>query len=163
MCLKIYFEIKSLDMTYISDLWYYFRQIHQRIAERLNSLVSAEQDNPDLLSVPSTSASTSANTARVRPHWSDHRLSNRSKHIYVPGGLPNCSTMPRLSQKFRLIEPQASCKSQVDASSSFLMADKNVKIWWKSGNREYWQPRTWHLVIPITWCQIFLKWHRTFL
>ena len=75
MCLKIYFEIKSLNMTYISDLWYYFRQILQRMVERLNSLVSAEQDNPDLLSVPSTSASTSANTANATSDQTDHTAS----------------------------------------------------------------------------------------
>ena len=75
MCLKIYFEIKSLNMTYISDLWYYFRQILQRMVEHLNSLVSAEQDNPDLLSVPSTSASTSANTANATSDQTDHTAS----------------------------------------------------------------------------------------
>ena len=43
--------------------------------ERLNSLVSAEQDNPDLLSVPSTSASTSANTANATSDQTDHTAS----------------------------------------------------------------------------------------
>ena len=45
------------------------------MVERLNSLVSAEQDNPDLLSVPSTSASTSANTANATSDQTDHTAS----------------------------------------------------------------------------------------
>ena len=100
---------------------------------------------------------------RVRPYWSDHGSSDRSKHIYARAGLPNCSTMSWLSQELALVHLQALCKPQVDPSDSFLMADKNVNIWWKSRNREYQQPTTWHLVIPIIWCQIFLKQHRPFL